>query len=311
MDFQAKRGIGYCGLACVLCSDKDCPGCAVGIAGGGDCSAGKCAAGKGIDGCYACPDYDSCTESMPHGKRSQEFIRYAQEFGGDALINRLRVNYENGIIYHTPDKTPGNYDVLETVDEIYHLLRYGRNDPYIKCPEYGSEHFHLRLVSMDDAEDLFLCYSDPKAQEIFNSDNCTSDFKFATIEHMKAYMEGWLDAYKNRGFIRYSIIDKETDKVIGTIEIFGGPIGGKRTEFGVLRIDVRHEYENEEPLAELLKISDSFFGDVNTEKFITKAIPEAAHRINALVKNGYIPTSTGDGGMREHYYIKRSPDYGA
>ena len=105
--------------------------------------------------------------------------------------------------------------------------------------------------------------------------------------------------------------DKKTDKAIGTIEIFGGPLGGKRTEFGVLRIDVRHEYENEEPLAELLKISDSFFGDVNTEKFITKAIPEAAHRINALVKNGYIPTSTGDGGMREHYYMKRSPDYGA
>ena len=310
MGFLEKRGIGYCGLACVLCGYEDCPGCTVKIVNGGDCSAGKCAAEKGVDGCYACPDYASCTESMPHGKRSQVFNRYAREFGLDALIDRLRVNYESGVTYHTPDKTPGDYDALETEDEIYHLLRYGRNDPYIKCPEYNSDHFRLRLVSMDDAEDLFLCYSDPQAQEIFNSDNCTSDFKCSTIEHMRAYMEGWLDAYKNRGFIRYSIIDKKTDKAIGTIEIFGGPLGGKRTEFGVLRIDIRYEYENEEALAELFRISDSFFYDVNTEQFITKAIPEAVHRINALTQNGYVPTLMGDGGERKHYYMKRCCNIG-
>ena len=187
------------------------------------------------------------------------------------------------------------------------MSRHGLNDPYLECPEYDSEHFRLRLVSMDDAEDLYLCYNDPQAQAIFNSDNCTSDFKFSSIEHLKAYMEGWLDAYKNRWFIRYSIIDKKTEKAIGTMEIFGGPIGGERSEFGVLRIDVRHEYENEEALTELIKMTDSFFGDVNTEKFITKAIPEAAQRINALTRNGYVPTHVGDGGSRrEHYYMKLS-----
>ena len=103
---------------------------------------------------------------------------------------------------------------------------------------------------------------------------------------------------------------QKTDKAIGTIEIFGGSLGGKRTEFGVLRIDVRHEYENEEALAELLKISDSFFCDVNTEKFITKAIPEAVHRINALTQNGYVPTVVGDGGKRKHYYMKRCCNIG-
>ena len=89
-------------------------------------------------------------------------------------------------------------------------------------------------------------------------------------------MEGWLDAYKNRGFIRYGIIDKNSNKAVGTMEIFGGERGGECTDYGVLRIDVRSEYENEESLAELLKISDSFFFDVNTEMFITKAIPEAS-----------------------------------
>lgn len=306
MDFREERGMGYCGLACVLCSNYgECPGCKVKIAGDHDCSAGKCTAEKGIDGCYACAEYDSCTEGMPHGKRSRAFNRYAQEFGKQALINRLRVNYENGITYHRPDKLPGDYDRCETEHEIIDLLKNGKPDPYDRCPEYESEHFRLRLVSMDDAEDLFLCYNDPEAQKIFNSDNCTSDFKFSSLEHMRAYMEGWLGAYKNRGFIRYSIIDKHINKAIGTAEIFGGERNGECTDFGVLRIDVKSEYENEEALTELLNISDSFFHDVNTEMFITKAIPEAVHRINALVKNGYAPTPTGDGGKREHYYMKR------
>ena len=186
-------------------------------------------------------------------------------------------------------------------------MKNGRPDPYIKCPEYESRNFLLRLVSMDDAEDLFLCYNDTESQKIFNSDNCTSDFKFSMLEHMKEYMEGWLDAYRNRRFIRYSIIDKHINRAIGTIEIFGGERGGERTEFGVLRIDVKSEYENEEVLGELLKISDSFFRDVSTAMFITKAIPDAVQRINALIQNGYTPTPVGDGGRREHYYMKESP----
>ena len=132
MDFQEKRGIGYCGLACVLCSDEGCLGCVVGIAGGGNCSAGKCAAEKSIDGCYACTEYDICEEGMPHGKRSRAFNRYAQEFGKQALIDRLRVNYENGITYHRPDKLPGDYDRCEAEKEIIDLLKNGKPDPYKK-----------------------------------------------------------------------------------------------------------------------------------------------------------------------------------
>ena len=128
MDFQEKRGIGYCGLACVLCSNKECAGCPIEITNGNNCTAGKCAVEKGVDGCYACHDYDSCTESMPHGKRNKAFNRYAREFGKQALIDRLRINYGNGITYHEPVKSQGDYDKLETEDEIYKLLRYGRNE---------------------------------------------------------------------------------------------------------------------------------------------------------------------------------------
>jgi len=176
-----------------------------------------------------------------------------------------------------------------------------KTSPYVKCPEYESEHFRLRLVSTDDAEDLFLCYSDTEAQKIFNSDNCNTDFKFATLEHMRAYIDGWIDAYKNGYFVRFSIITKADNKAVGTVEIFGG-------DYGVLRIDILTAYENENCLDELLKIADSFFHDFECENIITKAIPEAVCRRNALVQNEYAPTAIGDGMKREHYFFKAASD---
>jgi hypothetical protein len=242
---------------------------------------------------------------MPHGKRNRAFNRYAREFGKHALINRLRINYENGVTYHRPDKLPGDYNRCETEREIIDLLKNGKPDPYDKCPEYESARFRLRLVSANDAEDLFLCYGDPEAQKYFNSDNCDTDFKFATLDHMRAYIGGWLGAYKSRSYIRYAVVDKQIGKAIGTIEIFGGGPGGERDEYGILRVDVRREYENEESLDELLKISDSFFYNMNTESFLTKAVPEAVHRAAALAQNGYVPAVTGDGEKHEHYFMKR------
>jgi len=125
MSFREERGIGYCGLACVVCGYDDCPGCIAKIANGHDCAIGKCAAGKATS-CFACTH--SCDEAMLQNKRIKVFNRFAQEFGTQALIDRLRINYENGIQYHKPDDSPGDYDVLETEDDIYRLLRFGTSD---------------------------------------------------------------------------------------------------------------------------------------------------------------------------------------
>ena len=126
---KEKKGLGYCGIACVLCVlySKGCPGCAIGVANGFDCSLGKCAADKGVDGCYACPEYP-CDQRMLQGKRSKAFIRYVQENGTHSLIERLRVNCENGITYSTNAKrtTDDDYDKCETEQEILDLLINGR-----------------------------------------------------------------------------------------------------------------------------------------------------------------------------------------
>jgi len=129
MGSKEKIGIGYCGIACALCGlySKGCPGCVAGVASGFDCSVGKCAADKGVVGCYVCPEYP-CDEKILQGKRSKAFIRYAQDFGTQALIERLRVNSENGIAYSTNAKRTedDDYDKCETEQDIIDLLINGK-----------------------------------------------------------------------------------------------------------------------------------------------------------------------------------------
>jgi RimJ/RimL family protein N-acetyltransferase len=307
MDFHEKRGIAYCGLACILCSNKDCPGCAVSIANGGDCSVGKCAVRKGLDGCYACSDYDSCAESMLHGKRNKAFNRYAREFGLDPLIDRLRVNFENGITYHTPGQTSGDYDVLGTEAEIYQLLRYGRNDPYAHCPEFTTEHFHLRQVRMEDAEDLLCFYGDLSEWMFYG--NALSNGIFTsnhpTLDEMQKCIASWLGEYKNKFYIRFSVIDKATGKAVGTIEVFDNLDKAKRG--AALHIDLSTPYEKQAYITELLALSDKeFFHLFGFKNLIIRAVPDAVERLAALRSAGY---ELFESESREHYYMKERLAY--
>lgn len=119
---------------------------------------------------------------------------------------------------------------------------------YTECPKYETESFILRLVDMDDAEELLECYSDKLAVDKMNADNCTSNFYFQTVEEMKECISFWLDLYKKQCFVRFSVIEKQTQNAVGTIEIFGG-------EYGVLRIDLCTKYEEPKYIEELIRIA--------------------------------------------------------
>ena len=153
-------------------------------------------------------------------------------------------------------------------EDVIDLLKNGKPNPYDICPTYESKCFMLRLVSLNDAANLLLCYSNPEAQAIFNSDNCTSDFCYSTLDEMKRCIDGWLDAYNKKHFVRFSIIDKQNDKAVGTVEIF---CSDKNHGYSVLRIDIHPQYEKEEYLGELLCIADSFFHDFGCYRIVTKA----------------------------------------
>jgi len=177
---------------------------------------------------------------------------------------------------------------------------------YEKCPIYETKGFTLRLVEEKDAEDLLECYSDPIAAKFFNSDNCTSDFIYETLDEMKNCIKFWIYEYENQGYVRFSIVDKIRDKAIGTIEMFAKQdYIGEFGEVGVLRLDLASRYETVEVISELLNtIEDKFYYDFEVENIITKAIPEAKKRIAALKNSGFRELEPNTIVPFDYYFIK-------
>ena len=135
---------------------------------------------------------------------------------------------------------------------------------YEQCPIYETESFILRLVKLEDAEDLLACYSDKDNVSKFNDDFCTSDFYYSTVSEMEDCIKFWLEEYQNQYYVRFSVINKADRKAIGTVEIFGG-------EAGVLRIDLSSKNNTEESFGEILKLAiEQFIDDFANERDIYK-----------------------------------------
>lgn len=119
-------------------------------------------------------------------------------------------------------------------------------------------------------------------------------------------MEGirfWIWSYENGWFVRWSIVDKGADAVIGTIELCG-------TDRGILRVDLRSDYEKDDVLAEILSlIVPSSFEWLGCKELITKAKPFASARIKVLTKMGFVqmdePLIGHDGTKYGDYFMKR------
>lgn len=160
---------------------------------------------------------------------------------------------------------------------------------YETCPAFENDKFILRLTVPADADDLLKVYSDDKAVPLFNSDNCHGDdFHYTTLERMKAACAFWQDAYKNGWFVRWSIIDKAKNAAVGTIEEFKRDADDRFTDCGLLRLDLRSDYETVDAIKSILSlIVPPSFDMFGCGKVATKAIPTATERIAALTALGF------------------------
>lgn len=164
-------------------------------------------------------------------------------------------------------------------------------DIYIECPKYEKKLITLRQTNKEDALDLLKCYCDEKAVPFFNSDNCNGDnFYYTTIERMKQAIDFWSFSYKNKYFVRWTVILKDTNRKIGTIEMFHRIADDEFNHYGVLRIDLQSNYETQSIIKEIIEIvNENFYKAFKVNAILTKAIPEAAERIASLLQNGYQP----------------------
>ena len=178
-------------------------------------------------------------------------------------------------------------------------------DPYEKCPVYETENFRIRLLEESDANDLLSCYANPAAAELFNSDNCLHNFVCHSLDDINGYIQFWLEEYRLRRYVRFSIIDKQIQKAAGTIEMFTRKKNNAQDKaVGVLRIDLGSRYEKKYVIMELLEVANTFFFHLfNADCIITKAIPKAAERISALTGCGYSQLADPSITSFDHYYM--------
>lgn len=162
-------------------------------------------------------------------------------------------------------------------------------DIYDECPMYKKNMITLRQTKMDDAEELLKCYSDEKAVSLFNSDNCHGDdFHYTTIERMKKAIEFWDFSYKNKYFVRWTVMFN--NNIIGTVEMFHRIADDDFNHYGILRIDLQSKYETKSVLDDILEISyENFYNAFNVDAILIKAVPDAVERIVSLIYNGFRP----------------------
>lgn len=182
-------------------------------------------------------------------------------------------------------------------------------DVYKVCPVFENEDYVLRYVSAEDYSDLLKVYSDKKAVPFFNSDNCGGDdFYYTTEEKMKQVIDYWLWEYSRKGFVRWSIIDKQNNEAIGTIELFHRNSKDFFTDCGLLRLDLRSDYEKTKNIKNILSlILQPSYKLFDCSIIATKAVSEAIERIKALNELGFILSTEKlighDGTEYSDYYV--------
>lgn len=159
---------------------------------------------------------------------------------------------------------------------------------YETCPVLESEKFRVRLFEKEDGNDLLKVYSDKNALPFFNSDNCDGDnFYYATKERMDEAIDFWQLSYENGWFVRLSIVDKKVSSVIGTVELCLRVSEDEFNNMGIIRVDVRSDYEKENVLFDIFSLIIPHCAELlGCKGVLTKAPIYAVERIKAIQKAG-------------------------
>lgn len=183
-------------------------------------------------------------------------------------------------------------------------------DPYRNCPSFENDNYLLRLVEAHDAADLLHVYSDDKAVPLFNGDNCHGDdFHYTTLERMQSAVDFWVQSYHEKWFVRWTIVDCRTQQAIGTIELFNRQAQDYFNDCGLLRLDLRSDYEQAQHLYDILTlIVPPAYTMFNCKMIAIKVPPFASERRKAVQKLGFVLSQealigSNDGISYTDYYV--------
>ena len=180
---------------------------------------------------------------------------------------------------------------------------------YQSCPVFENSLFCLRLLENGDTDDLLKVYSDERAVPFFNSDNCHGDdFHYTTRERMQQAVNFWQEAYEKGWFVRWSVVNKSENVIVGSIECFRRNATDYFTNCALLWLDLSSDYEQTETIESILSLFvPAAFQLFGADKIATKAVPTAEKRIAALQKLGFSETNEKllgfDGTPYENYFV--------
>ena len=184
---------------------------------------------------------------------------------------------------------------------------------YENCPSFENDKYLLRLAVLEDAKDLVSVYGDKNALPFFNSDNCHGDnFYYPDEGKMVKAIEFWLSSYASKWFVRWTIYDKVMKKAIGSIELFHRTAEDDFNDVGVLRVDIKSDFETADVISEIISmIVPEVFDLFDCEEIITKVPIYAVERTEAVKKIGFekadrLLIGTLDGyAYKDYWTIKR------
>lgn len=122
---KRELGIARCGLACCLCSENDkCSGCNSDACPDKDwCDNRRCTIEKGISHCYECNE--DCKKGLLNKIKPYAFTLFIKRYGEQKLLDCLKMNEKNGIIYHR-DGINGDYDDFDDVEKLINFIKTGK-----------------------------------------------------------------------------------------------------------------------------------------------------------------------------------------
>lgn len=105
---------------------------------------------------------------------------------------------------------------------------------------------------------------------------------------MTEAIDFWNMSYRNGWFVRLSVVDKTVSTVIGTVELCLRVSGDEFNNMGILRVDVRSDYEQENELYDIFSlITPEILKMLGCKGVLTKAPIYAVERIKAIQKVGF------------------------
>ncbi|WP_295211128.1 DUF3795 domain-containing protein [Ruminococcus sp.] len=122
---KRELGIARCGLACCLCSENEhCMGCNSGeCTDKGWCENRKCSMEKGLAGCDDCEE--DCRKGLLAKIKPYGFTMFVKRYGKEALLDRLEINEQKGVVYHREGIT-GDYDDFDDVQKLMDFILTGK-----------------------------------------------------------------------------------------------------------------------------------------------------------------------------------------